>query len=142
MMAFPLTLFLAAAWSGAGSALPYGQELRRISPGDGRTIYTIRDAEVTAIVVPSAGSGIFHFLVVAQLRGPGPAFYEASWTYFGGDQFIPRVGSVCTFAARYGMTGTPGPGSPRPAGITPATLLVEGYACDTGQDRHIPLRDS
>ncbi|HEV7658426.1 MAG TPA: hypothetical protein VGO55_01145 [Allosphingosinicella sp.] len=62
------------------------------------------------------------------------------WTYFGAGQFIPPIGSVCTFTFHYEATRIHG--EPRLPAVgqrliidynRPA-LIVDDYECDSGRD--------
>jgi hypothetical protein len=102
--------------------------------------YTVADAVITALDVPAAGSGGVHFYVVAQVRAPGPLLYEMHWTYFGAGQFIPPIGSVCTFTFHYqamrihGAPRLPGIGQRLIIDYNRPSLVVDDYACDSGRD--------
>ena len=102
--------------------------------------YTVGEAMITALDVPPIGSGTLHVYVVAQVRAPGPILYEMRWTYFGAGQFIPPIGSVCTFTFHYEATHIHGEPS-RPAigerliiDYNRPSLVVDDYECDSGRD--------
>ena len=136
-----LLAILLAALAGPAAAQPLLQQGVPFPPaGAPQPSYTVSEAVITALEVPPVGSGVLHVYVDAQVTAPGPIPYEMHWTYFGAGQFIPPIGSVCTFTFHYEATRIHG--APRLPAVgqrliidynRPA-LIVDDYECDTGRD--------
>ncbi len=130
-LAVPLLLCLAAP-APAQHAVP------RPSSGAGfpppQPTYSIRNARVMAISIPPVGSGILHVYAIARVRAPGPVDLEVRWTWFGGDQFAPPVGSICTFTFHNETVRRIDLGVPDFSTYARPPFVVIGYACDTGSD--------
>jgi hypothetical protein len=90
--------------------------------------YTIRDAVIAGIEIPSAGSGVIHTYVRFTVRAPGNRNYAMLWTYFGpGAQFIPPVRSVCRIAFHYEADFA------READFSRPLMVVDEFDCDAGR---------
>lgn len=131
----------AAAGAGPAAAQPLLQQGVPFPPaGAPQPGYTVGEAVITALEVPPVGSGVVHVYVVAQVTAPGPILYEMRWTYFGAGQFIPPVGSVCTFTFHYeamriyGEPRLPAIGQRLIIDYNRPSLVVDDYECDSGRD--------
>jgi hypothetical protein len=131
----------AAALAGPAAAQPLLQQGVPFPPaGAPQPGYTVSEAVITSLEVPPVGSGIIHVYVVAQVRAPGPIRYEMRWSYYGAGQFIPPVGSVCTFTFHYeathfdGEPRLPAVGQRLNIDYNRPSLVVDDYECDSGRD--------
>lgn len=89
-------------------------------------VHFIRDARVTRTLAPDFTAGIAHAAAAVHVRSRDGHDYVVRYTWGAVDQFIPRVGSICTlsfrYVAPYGETDYNHP-----------VMLGETLACDTGR---------